>query len=74
MKTVYYFGEEYYYKSGTMMGVLYTQEGNRYDWGFLRQDVEAGEEVLVKPATPEMIKWANRVLKDVSRGQVTEEI
>lgn len=67
MKTVYYFGEDYYYKSGTMMGVLYTQDGHRYDWGFLRQDVEAGEEVLVKPATAEMHKWADLMLKDLNK-------
>jgi len=65
MKTVYYFGDEYYWKSGTMMGALYTDRGERYDWGFLQRDVRNGEEVLVKPATPEMRALADIKLKEL---------
>lgn len=64
MKIVYYFGDKYYAQSGTMMGVLYTEKGERYDWGFLQRDVERGEEVVVKKATPEMIKRADALLEN----------
>ena len=58
MKIVYYLGDKYYDKSGSMLGVLYTEEGQRYDWGKLQIAVERGEDVLVRKATPEMIAWA----------------
>jgi len=62
MKIVYYFGDKYYRESGTMMGALYTDKGERYDWGFLQRDVENGEDVLVKKATPQMVEWAESAL------------
>lgn len=64
MKIVYYFDDYYYSRSGSMMGVLYTEDGERYDWGFLRMDVEAGIDVLVRKATPEMIRWADERLEE----------
>ena len=63
MKIIYYFGDKYYAQSGTMMGVLYTEKGERYDWGFLQRDVERGEDVVVRKATPDMIKWADTQLE-----------
>lgn len=64
MKVVYFFGDEYYQKSGTMMGSLYTESGKRYDWGFLQRDVRNGEDVVVKPATREMLAWADNQLRN----------
>ena len=64
MKIVYYFGDKYYHKSGTMMGALYTDKGRRYDWGKLQHDVENGEDVVVRKATPEMIQWADKFLEE----------
>lgn len=64
MKIVYYFGDKYYDQSGTMMGVLYDDKGHRYDWGFLKRDVSNGEDVVVKQATPAMIKWADKILEE----------
>ena len=63
MKIVYYFGDKYYHQSGTMMGVLYTDKGERYDWGFLQHDVDNGEDVVVRKATPQMIEWADKQLE-----------
>lgn len=63
MKIVYYFGDKYYDKSGTMLGVLYTDKGERYDWGFLQRDVENGEDVVVRKATSDMIQWAENRLE-----------
>lgn len=70
MKTVFYFGDTYYWESGTMMGQLYTYNGDRYDWGKLQNDVSSGVEVLVKPATKEMLAWANNKLKTHSKNKV----
>jgi len=64
MKIVYYFGDKYYDQSSTVMGVLYTDKGERYDWGFLQRDVDNGEDVIVRRATPDMIKWADKQLEN----------
>lgn len=63
MKIVYYFGHKYYDQSGTMMGALYTDKGERYDWGFLQRDVDNGEDVVVRKANTDMIKWADTQLE-----------
>lgn len=62
MKIVYYLGDKYYDNSGTMIGVLYTEQGQRYDWGKLQIDVERGEDVIVRKATPTLIEWAESQL------------
>ena len=64
MKIVYYCGDKYYDRSGTMMGVLYTDAGHRYDWGKLQHDVDNGEDVVVRKATPQMIEWADKQLEN----------
>ena len=69
-KTVYFLGDKYYHASGSMIGVLYTEGGYRYDWGFLQQDVAHGIEVLVKPATPDLIKWADEKLAEIKKERV----
>ena len=65
MKIVYYFGDKYYNQSGTSMGILYTENGERYDWGFLQIDVDSGQDVIVRKATPNMIKWADQQLENL---------
>jgi hypothetical protein len=46
------------------MGIMYTESGERYDYGFLESDLCRGVTVVVKPATPEMMAWADRVLEE----------
>ena len=60
--TYYYFGDKYYNKSGTRMGILYSETGQRYDWGFIQRDLSQGKEVTIKPATREMLDWADKQL------------
>ena len=64
MKIVYYFGDKYYDQSKSMMGILYTEKGERYDWGKLQNDVDNGQDVVVRKATPDMIKWADEQLEN----------
>ena len=47
-----YFGEEYYERSGSLIGVLYTQDGERSDWGKVNCALRAGEPVEITPASP----------------------
>jgi len=63
MKVVYYFGDKYYSRSGSLMGMLYTENGDRYDWGKLQNEVSNGVDVVVREATPAMIAWADKKLE-----------
>ena len=47
-----YFGEEYYERSGSIIGVLYTHDGDRSDWGKVNVALRAGESVEITPASP----------------------
>lgn len=47
-----YFGDEYYQRSGSIIGVLYTQDGERSDWGKVSCALRAGESVEITPASP----------------------
>ncbi len=48
---VIYIGDDFYWKSGTMMSSLYAVDGRRYDWGFVRRDLRNGKAVNLRPAT-----------------------
>ena len=47
-----YFGEEYYERSGSIIGVLYTHDGERSDWGKVNVALRNGESVEITPASP----------------------
>lgn len=64
MKKVYYFGEDGYNQTGTLLGVMYKENGDRYDFGFLRRDLENGEEITIKQATPTMVSWMNMKIEE----------
>jgi hypothetical protein len=55
MKTInlIFIGEEFYFKSGSIMSSLYTTTGDRYDWGFVTIALEKGKTVNIRPATKE---------------------
>jgi hypothetical protein len=46
-----FIGDEFYEKSKSMMSCLYTEDGRRYDWGFVNRDLAAGRTVQIRPAT-----------------------
>ena len=44
---------DFYFRSKTFMSCIYTEEGERYDWGFVQRDLAKGETVTIRQATPE---------------------
>ena len=52
MKLIYV-GEDFYYQSGTIMSRLYTEDGQRSDWGNVTLALIQGKEVHIRPATTE---------------------
>ena len=49
--TLIYMGDEYYNFTGGVIGVLYTEDWTRYDWGFVQMRLREGVSVTIRPAT-----------------------
>jgi hypothetical protein len=47
-----------------MMGVLYTANGERSDWGKVQVALRQGESVIIHPATAIMLEWADARLRE----------
>lgn len=48
-----YIGDKFYWQSGTMMSSIYSETGQRYDWGFVQRDLAEGKTVTIRPASAE---------------------
>lgn len=58
-----YIGQDFYSRSKTMMSSIYKTTGERYDYGFLQRDLEAGAEIHIRQATgAEMRAYSLRLL------------
>jgi len=70
---LFYIGDAFYNKSGTMMSSLYHDEGQlpqgggyyRSDWGKVQVALRAGEEVHIRQATADELRWAIKKLDEV---------
>jgi hypothetical protein len=47
-----FIGDDFYLESGTVMSSIYTEDGKRYDWGFVNRDLKQGKQVIIRAATP----------------------
>ena len=66
MKLIY-IGEHFYMESGTMMSPVYSEDGTRYDWGFIKRDLAEGKTVTIRPATDAEIGHYERRLREVKQ-------
>lgn len=64
VKVLFFIGDEFYRKSGTMMSSIY-EEGTfaRFDWGFVGHALREGETVIIRPANSREMEWAIRSLE-----------
>lgn len=46
-----YIGDHFYHESKSLMSPIYTEDGARYDWGFVNVSLCAGQEVHIRPAS-----------------------
>jgi hypothetical protein len=60
---VIYVGTEYYYKSNSLIGILYTTGWERCDWGRVSIWLEKGEKVNIRPATKRQMKLVEAFYK-----------
>ena len=63
--TLYYIGGEYYYRSSTSIGVLYTSDYRRWDWGLVEAALHNGEAVTIFPASSAMLNHFTQMLNDI---------
>jgi len=51
-----FIGDDFYNASRTMMSPIYAETGERYDWGFVNRDLQAGKKVHIRPATADELR------------------
>jgi hypothetical protein len=62
-----YIGDNFYLESGTNMSSIYTEDGARYDWGFVSRDLKDGKTVTIRPATTNELTHYKAKLYDVTK-------
>lgn len=62
MKLIF-IGERFYRESGTMMSSIYSENGQRSNWGHVQLVLEGGEPVEIRPATQEELTKYEAKLK-----------
>ena len=48
---IIYIGDNFYCESVSAMSSLYTESGERYDFGFMQRDLRDGKEIHIRQAT-----------------------
>lgn len=62
-----YIGEDFYWKSKTLMSSLYTEDGRRSDWGFVSIALKNGDQVNIRQATEgEIAKYEKLLAKTIA--------
>jgi hypothetical protein len=74
MRKLIYLGHRFYSESKTMMSSVYTEDGYRYDWGFMQRDLENGEEVHIRQADPSERAHYEKALADMKERFREREI
>jgi hypothetical protein len=69
MISLVYFGQKFYSQSGTILSSIYTNDFERYDYGFLQRDLENGYEVSIRQATPAERSVLENELAAIRRGK-----
>lgn len=46
-----YIGDHFYWESGTLMSPVYTEDGQRADWGKVQDALKHGDDVTIRQAT-----------------------
>ena len=73
MKTItnlIYIGEKFYLKSSTIMSSIYTEEFQRYRWGFVRRDLREGKTINIRPANTIEMAIAENKLKLIQTKKI----
>lgn len=66
MKLIY-IGDHFYQESGTAMSPIYTEDGQRSDWGFVQVALRKGESVSIRQATQQELDHYEATLSRFKR-------
>lgn len=69
MKTLVYIGRHFYQDSGTVMSTIYTELGERYDYGYMQEALANGEEFVIRQATPEEKELYEKLLERIKERE-----
>lgn len=65
--SIFHIGEDFYYKSGTLMGAYYdTESRSRLDLNAITKALKAGKVVNIRPANSREMKWAKEFLTSIT--------
>jgi len=65
MMKLVYIGDQFYSQSRTMMSCIYTEEGERSDWGKVTCALQEGQEVHIRPANDRELVAAYKRLEAI---------
>ncbi len=65
-----FIGKDFYWKSKTVMSSIYTESGDRYDWGFLQMALDEGHEVHIRQANKVEREHYDKLLASVLARQM----
>jgi len=60
-----YIGDHFYKDSQTVMSPIYTVDGARSDWGFVKIALQSGESVHIRQATEKEISYYTNRLNNM---------
>ena len=72
MKLVY-IGDHFYHESGTNMSSIYTEHGERSDWGFVQSALRRGETIEIRQATQQEKDHYEAVLNRLNRAKTKQD-
>lgn len=65
--TLVYIGDHFYSESGTVMSPIYTEDGERSDWGFVQCALRDGASVEIRQATEQERDFYEARLSEIKR-------
>ena len=63
-----YIGDHFYSESSTSMSTIYTENGERYHWGWVQRALKKGENINIRQANDVEMKFYNEKLKEIQNG------
>jgi hypothetical protein len=63
-----FIGDRFYHESKSVMSSIYTEDGFRFDWGFVSIALEEGHKITIRPATTEETRMFEKELKKYRNG------
>lgn len=67
VENLIFIGSKFYSESGTIMSCVYTEAGERFDWGFLEVGLEKGIFYNIRPATKKELDMYEQVLTKLKK-------